>query len=56
MAFKVNGSPSFFAISPAEGAKTIIYLVSLPEVANVTGEFLQVSSDYAVGAGVGRPC
>ena len=27
----------FFAISPAEGAQTIIYLASSPEVANVTG-------------------
>jgi NAD(P)-dependent dehydrogenase (short-subunit alcohol dehydrogenase family) len=29
----------FFAISPAEGAKTIIYLASSPEVANVTGKY-----------------
>ena len=29
----------FFAISPAEGAKTIIYLSSSPEVANVTGKY-----------------
>ena len=27
------------AISPEEGAKTIIYLASSPEVANVTGEY-----------------
>jgi NAD(P)-dependent dehydrogenase (short-subunit alcohol dehydrogenase family) len=27
----------FFAISPAEGAQTIIYLASSPEVANVIG-------------------
>jgi hypothetical protein len=30
------GSP----ISPAEGAKTIIYLASSPETANVTGKYL----------------
>jgi len=29
----------FFAISPAEGAKTIIYLASSPKVANVTGKY-----------------
>jgi NAD(P)-dependent dehydrogenase (short-subunit alcohol dehydrogenase family) len=29
----------FFAISPAEGAQTIIYLASSPEVANVNGKF-----------------
>jgi NAD(P)-dependent dehydrogenase (short-subunit alcohol dehydrogenase family) len=29
----------FFAISPAEGAQTIIYLASSPEVANVTGKY-----------------
>jgi NAD(P)-dependent dehydrogenase (short-subunit alcohol dehydrogenase family) len=29
----------FFAISPAEGARTIIYLASSPEVANVTGQY-----------------
>ena len=29
----------FFAISPAKGAKTIIYLSSSPEVANVTGKY-----------------
>jgi len=29
----------YFAISPAEGAKTIIYLASSPEVANVTGKY-----------------
>ena len=29
----------FFAISPAEGAQTIIYLASSPEVANVTGQY-----------------
>jgi NAD(P)-dependent dehydrogenase (short-subunit alcohol dehydrogenase family) len=28
-----------FAISPAEGAQTIIYLASSPEVANVTGKY-----------------
>jgi len=28
-----------FAITPAEGAKTIIYLASSPEVANVTGKY-----------------
>jgi NAD(P)-dependent dehydrogenase (short-subunit alcohol dehydrogenase family) len=28
-----------FAISPAEGAQTIIYLASSPEVANVTGQY-----------------
>ena len=27
------------AISPEEGAKTIIYLAASPEVANVTGEY-----------------
>ena len=29
----------FFAITPAEGAQTIIYLASSPEVANVTGKY-----------------
>jgi NAD(P)-dependent dehydrogenase (short-subunit alcohol dehydrogenase family) len=29
----------FFAISPAEGAQTIIYLASSPEVANMTGQY-----------------
>jgi Enoyl-(Acyl carrier protein) reductase len=29
----------FFAISPAEGAQTIIYLASSPEVANVSGKY-----------------
>jgi NAD(P)-dependent dehydrogenase (short-subunit alcohol dehydrogenase family) len=29
----------FLAISPAEGAQTIIYLASSPEVANVTGKY-----------------
>jgi NAD(P)-dependent dehydrogenase (short-subunit alcohol dehydrogenase family) len=29
----------FFAISPAEGAQTIIYLASSPEVANVAGKY-----------------
>jgi NAD(P)-dependent dehydrogenase (short-subunit alcohol dehydrogenase family) len=29
----------FFAISPTEGAQTIIYLASSPEVANVTGQY-----------------
>jgi NAD(P)-dependent dehydrogenase (short-subunit alcohol dehydrogenase family) len=29
----------FFAIIPAEGARTIIYLASSPEVANVTGKY-----------------
>ena len=29
----------FFGISPAEGAQTIIYLASSPEVANVTGKY-----------------
>jgi retinol dehydrogenase 12 len=29
----------FFAISPAEGAQTIVYLASSPEVANVTGQY-----------------
>jgi NAD(P)-dependent dehydrogenase (short-subunit alcohol dehydrogenase family) len=29
----------FFAISPTEGAQTIIYLASSPEVANVTGKY-----------------
>jgi hypothetical protein len=29
----------FFAISPAEGAQTIIYLASSPEEANVTGKY-----------------
>jgi NAD(P)-dependent dehydrogenase (short-subunit alcohol dehydrogenase family) len=28
-----------FAISPAEGAQTIVYLASSPEVANVTGQY-----------------
>jgi len=28
-----------FAISPAQGAKTIIYLASSPEAANVTGNY-----------------
>ena len=29
----------FFAMSPAEGAQTIVYLASSPEVANVTGKY-----------------
>jgi retinol dehydrogenase 12 len=29
----------FFAISPAEGAETMIYLASAPEVAETTGEY-----------------
>ena len=29
----------FFAISPAEGAQTIIYLASSPEVAGITGQY-----------------
>jgi NAD(P)-dependent dehydrogenase (short-subunit alcohol dehydrogenase family) len=29
----------FFAIAPAEGAQTIIYLASSPEVGNVTGQY-----------------
>jgi NAD(P)-dependent dehydrogenase (short-subunit alcohol dehydrogenase family) len=29
----------FFAISPAEGAKTIVYLASSPQVAEMTGEY-----------------
>jgi hypothetical protein len=29
----------FFAISPAEGAQTIIYLASSPKAANVTGKY-----------------
>jgi NAD(P)-dependent dehydrogenase (short-subunit alcohol dehydrogenase family) len=29
----------FFAISPAEGAQTIIYLASSPEVDNVSGKY-----------------
>jgi hypothetical protein len=29
----------FFAISPVEGAQTIIYLASSPEVADVTGKY-----------------
>jgi NAD(P)-dependent dehydrogenase (short-subunit alcohol dehydrogenase family) len=29
----------FFAITPAEGAQTIIYLASSPEVANLTGKY-----------------
>jgi len=29
----------FFAISPAEGAQTIVYLASSPEVANVAGKY-----------------
>jgi NAD(P)-dependent dehydrogenase (short-subunit alcohol dehydrogenase family) len=29
----------YFAITPAEGAQTIIYLASSPEVANVTGKY-----------------
>jgi NAD(P)-dependent dehydrogenase (short-subunit alcohol dehydrogenase family) len=29
----------FFAISPVEGAQTIIYLASSPQVANVTGKY-----------------
>jgi NAD(P)-dependent dehydrogenase (short-subunit alcohol dehydrogenase family) len=28
-----------FAISPAEGAQTIVYLASSPEVVNVTGQY-----------------
>jgi hypothetical protein len=33
------GSPSFSQYPPAEGAQTIIYLASSPEVANVTGKY-----------------
>jgi hypothetical protein len=29
----------FFAISPEEGAETIVYLASSPEVAGVTGQY-----------------
>jgi NAD(P)-dependent dehydrogenase (short-subunit alcohol dehydrogenase family) len=33
------GLAKFFAKSPAEGAKTIIYLASLPDVAKITGKY-----------------
>jgi retinol dehydrogenase 12 len=37
------GSPSFSQYPPAEGAQTIIYLASSPEVANVTGKYFYKS-------------
>ena len=47
----------FFAISPAEGAQTIIYLAILAGGRQCDWKILsQVSSDHAVGTGVGRPC
>ena len=47
----------FFAISPAEGAQTIIYLASSPEVADVTGKyFYKCRSITPSAAGVGRSC
>jgi retinol dehydrogenase 12 len=37
----------FFAISPAEGAETIVYLASSPDVATTTGQYF---------TSVSRPC
>ena len=45
----------FFAISPAEGAQTIIYLASSPEVANVTGQYFEVVRPRWSKGGVERP-
>jgi retinol dehydrogenase 12 len=39
----VVGLAKFFAISPAKGAQTIIYLASSPEVANTTGHYFYES-------------
>ena len=33
----------FFAISPAKGAQTIVYLASSPDVANTTGQYFYES-------------
>ena len=33
------GVAKFFAISPAEGAETIVYLASSPDVATTTGQY-----------------
>ena len=40
----------FFTISPAEGAQTIIYLASSPEVANVTGKYFYTCRPTAPSA------
>jgi NAD(P)-dependent dehydrogenase (short-subunit alcohol dehydrogenase family) len=40
----------FFALSPAEGAQSIIYLASSPEVANVTGKYFYKSRPTAPSA------
>jgi len=35
------GAAKFFAISPAKGAETIVYLVSSPDVASMTGKYFE---------------
>ena len=46
----------FFAISPAEGAQTIIYLASSARGGQYDWTILlQVSSDYAIGTGIRQP-
>ena len=46
----------FFAVSPAKGAETIVYLASSPDVAKTTGQyFYEFPTRYPVVAGPGRP-
>ena len=46
----------FFAISPAKGAETIVYLASSPDVAKTTGQYFYESVPaIAVVVGPGRP-
>ena len=45
----------FFAVSPAKGAETIVYLASSPDVAKTTGQYFYESRRYPVVAGPGRP-
>ncbi len=40
----------FFAIPPAEGAETIVYLASSPDVAKVTGQYFYKSAPTAPSA------
>jgi hypothetical protein len=44
----------FFAISPAKGAETIVYLASSPDVATTTGQLFRVPPDHAVETGTGK--
>jgi retinol dehydrogenase 12 len=49
----------FFAISPAAGAETIVYLASSPGVATTTGQYFYKPADHAVGGCTRRaalPC